>query len=73
MRLLFIVAFMVVLAVVAAQLNAERLTDPTSADAPPALPLVVGTSFPEPISTVFLLGGAAAMAMWRVARRFAIV
>ena len=72
----FLTAFgvIVALAVVAAQLNAARLSASAGSPAPSTTaPLVVGTSFPEPISTVFLLGGAVALGLWRMARKLEIV
>ena len=37
------------------------------------MPMVVGTSFPEPISTIFILGGASAMGLWKLARKMNLV
>ena len=36
-------------------------------------PLIVGQTFPEPISTVFILAGAAAMGLWKLAQKFNLV
>ncbi len=35
--------------------------------------LLIGETFPEPISTVFILTGAAAMGLWKLARHFDLV
>jgi len=73
MRLVLVLGVVVALAVVAAQLNASRLPADSSATTSHIDPVLVGTSFPEPISTVFVLGGAAALGLWRLARKLQIV
>ena len=74
MRILAVVAFVVVLAFLGSQLNAGREPAGNLAQMRPAdIPLVVGTTFPEPISTVFVLGGAAALGLWKLAQKFKLI
>ena len=74
MRLFIVLAFVVVLALLGSQLSAGRQAAGSLAQMRPAdAPLVVGTTFPEPISTVFVLGGAASLALWKLARTFKLV
>lgn len=74
MRLFFACVFVIALVLLVAQLRADPQT-PDQPKAPTAhrLPIVVGTSFPEPISTIFILGGASAMGLWKLARKFELV
>jgi hypothetical protein len=71
--------FVVALVVLVAQLRADPQPSPVVAQAQQLqpnvehYPAVVGTGFPEPISTIFILGGASAMGLWRLARKFEIV
>ena len=74
-RLIFAMVFVIALVVLVAQLRADP--QPSQVVVQPAaiaeLPMIVGTSFPEPISTVFILGGASAMGLWRLVRKLEIV
>lgn len=74
MRLFFACVFVVALVVLVAQLKADpQPTGLELASEAQQLPMVVGTSFPEPISTVFILGGASAMGLWRLARKMNLI
>ena len=71
MRLFSIFALVIILAILAAQLRAGRDTQDPATAAPGVQDVaVVATSFPEPISTIFILGGAAGMGLWHLARKF---
>ena len=74
MRIMVLVLCVVALVILGSQLNAgpQPATVPTVADST-NLPLVVGTSFPEPISTVFILAGAVALGMWKLAQKLKLV
>jgi hypothetical protein len=69
-----LVLCVVALVILGSQLNAgpQPVAAPTVADST-ALPLVVGTTFPEPISTVFILAGAAALGLWKLAQKLKLV
>lgn len=74
MRLFFACMFVIALVFLVAQLRADPQPDTQSMTAQPdAVPLAVRTQFPEPISTVFILAGASAMGLWKLARRFKLV
>jgi len=74
MRILVLLLCVVALVVLGSQLNAgpQPSPVPTVTDSPD-LPLVVGTTFPEPISTVFILAGAAALGLWKLAQKLKLV
>jgi hypothetical protein len=75
-RIFFILAFVVALALLGAQLCGRDVPDTQTTitnDVAPQTPVVVGTTWPEPISTVFILGGAAALGLWKLARKFQLV
>lgn len=74
MRLFFAVVFVVALVVLVAQLQADPQPSQLVMQqrSTEELPLVVGTSFPEPVSTIFILGGASAMGLWRLAKKLEI-
>ena len=57
-------------------LQADSLSEqvqPEAAKAASSPELLIGETFPEPISTVFILGGASALVLWKLARRLRIV
>ena len=57
-------------------LQADSLSEqgqPEVAQAKASSELLIGETFPEPYSTVFFLGGASALALWKLARRLRIV
>ncbi|NIA22518.1 MAG: hypothetical protein GWP05_11280, partial [Anaerolineaceae bacterium] len=60
--LLCIVALVVLVGTLRADSNAENRTVGVEED---TTALIVGETFPEPISTVFILAGAAAMGLWK--------
>ncbi len=68
--LLCIVALVVLVGTLRADSKAEnqnlRVEEDTTV-------LIVGETFPEPISTVFILAGAAAMGLWKLARKLDLV
>ena len=73
-RLFFACVFVIALVVVVAQLRAGPEPSPEAAGQDTGnLPLAVRTQFPEPISTIFILGGAAAMGLWKVAQKLRII
>ena len=76
MRLLLAFVFVVLLVALVAQLHANPAGPETvvTSDAD-GVPLVVGADWPwwEPVSVVFILGGAAAMGLWRLARKLRLV
>ena len=68
--LLCIVALVVLVGTLRADPKAENQTVGVQEE---TTPLIVAKTFPEPISTVFILAGAAAMGLWKLARRFELV
>ncbi|MBN2581688.1 MAG: hypothetical protein JXL80_01375 [Planctomycetes bacterium] len=70
--LLCIVALIVLVGTLHADSSSQQ-SQPAVAATPDSSDLVVGETFPEPISTVFILAGAAAMGLWKLARRFRLV
>ena len=74
MRLFFALVFVIALVVLVAQLRADpQPSGPAIEQVRTGAAVIVGTGFPEPVSTVFILGGASALALWRLARRFDVV
>lgn len=68
--LLCVVALVVLVGTLQADPKAESQTVGVEED---TTPLVVGQTFPEPISTVFILAGVAAMGLWKLARKLNLV
>ncbi len=68
--LLCIVALVVLVGTLRADSKAENRTVSIEED---TTVLIVGETFPEPISTVFILAGAAAMGLWKLARKLDLV
>lgn len=74
LRLFFAFVLAVALVVLVVQLRADpQPTGPELVSEVQQLPMVVGTKFPEPISTIFILGGASAMGLWKLARKMNLV
>ena len=75
LKIFFILVFVVALAVLGAQLRGREAPAVESAGVHDGArpPVVVGTTWPEPISTVFILGGAAALGLWKLARKLQLV
>jgi len=72
--------FVIALVVIVAQLRADPQPSQVAVQAQQQPPqssqyhsMLIGTGFPEPISTIFILGGASAMGLWRLARKLELV
>jgi len=70
--LLCVVALVVLVGTLQADSAGEHV-QPESSRAVVSSELLIGETFPEPISTVFILTGAAAMGLWKLARHFDLV
>ena len=74
MRLFFACVFIVALVLLVAQLRADpRPETQTMTMQTQQVPMAVKTQFPEPISTVFVLAGASAMGLWKIARKLRLI
>jgi len=73
-RLFFACVFIVALVLLVAQLRADpRPETQTMTMQTQQVPMAVKTQFPEPISTVFVLAGASAMGLWKIARKLRLI
>lgn len=74
MRLFIAFLCVILLVAVATQLRADRPVAGDTLAGDSAEPFIVGTGcFPELYSTIFILGGAAALGLWHAARKLGIV
>jgi hypothetical protein len=73
-RLFILILCIAALVILGSQLSASSPPIQYSGVASPQeTDFIVGTTFPEPISTVFLLSGAAALGLWKLAQRLNLI